>query len=95
MLAQGPRARPSTPGAELNNSANRTRTFFLVLVLAHMAAGCPQQAKRAFFKVLLAVAALYGGRVEVTRESSDEAVLKAFKFFFSKFLHANFAHPRY
>ena len=44
-----------------------------------MAAGGPQQAKRIFVKVLLTIAALYGCRLEVTRESSDEAVLKAFK----------------
>ena len=41
-----------------------------------MAAGGPLQAKRAFVKVILTIASLYSVRVEITRESSDEAVLK-------------------
>ena len=44
-----------------------------------MASGGPQQAKRAFVKVLFTIAALYGCRVELTRESPDEALTKAFK----------------
>ena len=43
-----------------------------------MAAGSPQQTKRALAKVLLTVAAFYYCRLEVTRDSPDEVVLKAF-----------------
>ena len=44
-----------------------------------MAAGGPQQAKRAFVKVLLSIAALYSVRLQLTRDSLDDVCTKAFK----------------
>ncbi len=44
-----------------------------------MAAGGPQQAERALVKVLLTIGLLYSCRFELNRDSSDEAVKKAFK----------------
>ena len=44
-----------------------------------MAAGGPQQAKRAFVKVLLSIAALSAARLQLTRGSLDDVCTKAFK----------------
>ena len=44
-----------------------------------MAAGGPQQAKRAFVKVLLSIAALSAARLQLTRDSLDDVRAKAFK----------------
>ena len=44
-----------------------------------MAAGGPQQAKRAFVKVLLSIAALYSVRLRLTRGSLHDVRIKAFK----------------
>ena len=44
-----------------------------------MPAGGPQQAKRAFVKVLLTLAALYSVQVPVTRDSADDEILRAFR----------------
>ena len=44
-----------------------------------MAAGGPQQAKRAFVKVLLSIAALSAARLQLTRDSLDDVCAKAFK----------------
>ena len=44
-----------------------------------MAAGGPQQAKRAFVEVLLSIAALYSVRLQLTRDSLHDVCTKAFK----------------
>lgn len=44
-----------------------------------MAAGAAQLAKRAFVKVLLALAAAYDIAVTVNRDSSDDLLLKAYR----------------
>ena len=44
-----------------------------------MAAGGPHQAKRAFVKVLLSIAALSAARLQLTRDSLDNVCAKAFK----------------
>ena len=44
-----------------------------------MPASDAQLAKRALVKVLLTIALLYSLRLEVTRDSSDDAVNKAFQ----------------
>ena len=44
-----------------------------------MAVNAKQAAKRAFVKVLLALAAIYGLLLQVTRDSDDAAVVKAFR----------------
>jgi hypothetical protein len=47
--------------------------------LQTMVASGPQQAKRALVKVLLALAAIYTVRLQVSRDSGDTQVLKAYK----------------
>ena len=44
-----------------------------------MAAGGPQQAKRAFVQVLLSIATLYSVRLQLTRDSLHDVCTKAFK----------------
>ena len=44
-----------------------------------MVASGPQQAKRALVKVLLALAAIYTVHLQVSRDSGDTQVLKAYK----------------
>ena len=44
-----------------------------------MGASGPQRAKRAFVKVLLTIAVSYSVRLELSRDSPDEACAKAFK----------------
>ena len=44
-----------------------------------MAVNAKQAAKRAFVKVLLALAATYGLLLQITRDSGDTAVVKAFR----------------
>ncbi len=44
-----------------------------------MVVSAPQTTRRALVKVLLALATFYTVRLDVSRESTDEAVLKAFK----------------
>ena len=44
-----------------------------------MAAGGPELARRKFVKVLVMLAALYSLRLDLNRDSSDEALKKAFR----------------
>ena len=44
-----------------------------------MAVGGFQEAKRALVKVLLTIAAVYSVRLDLTRDSPDDALCKAFK----------------
>ena len=47
--------------------------------MSPMAAGSPERAKRALVKVLLTIAAVYSVRLTLTRDSSDEDCIKAFR----------------
>ena len=51
----------------------------LIDVRREMAVGAPQATKRALVKVLLVLAAFYTVNVTVSRESTDEEVLSAYK----------------